>query len=369
MLRDLTGVGVSAYCKRFLMEPGARKPGSPTLRIGVVGAGRIGAFHIRTLVSLAGVASVTVCDADAARAHRLADELGVGVAATPEDLVAAGSDALVIATPTPTHVPMLQLAARTGTPAFCEKPVALDLATLDAALDEVESAGILVQVGFQRRFDAGYRAAQAAIAGGALGRLLVARLATHDPSPPAEAYIAASGGIFRDLHIHDFDALRFVTGEEIVEVYADGAVRESAWFAEHGDVDVAVGVLKLSGGALAILSGTRHDALGYDVRLEAFGTRDSVAVGLDARSPIRSLERGVAQPASPTYADFMQRFQPAYEDELAAFVATVLDGGRSACSLHEARAALLVALAADRSRLERRPVAVDEVARTPVIAG
>jgi myo-inositol 2-dehydrogenase/D-chiro-inositol 1-dehydrogenase len=337
--------------------------------MGVVGAGRIGSFHVRTLASLPGVASVAVCDADSAAAQALADELGSSVAATPEDLVASGIDALVIATPTPAHVPLLRLAARAGLPAFCEKPVALDVTALDVAIDEAEQAGILVQIGFQRRFDAGYRAARDALASGALGRLLVARLATHDPTPPPEAYIGASGGIFRDLHIHDFDALRFVTGEEIVEVYADGAVRESAWFADHDDVDVAVAVLRLSGGALAILSGTRHDPLGYDVRLEAFGTRDSVVAGIDAHSPIRSLEAGAAQPCSPIYGNFMQRFEAAYRDELTAFVATVRDGGPSACTLHEARAALLVALAADRSRIERRPVAVDEVAGTPVTAG
>jgi myo-inositol 2-dehydrogenase/D-chiro-inositol 1-dehydrogenase len=351
------------------MQPGARRPESALLRIGLIGAGRIGSFHVRTLLATPGVAGVTVCDADDARARRLASELGVSLAATPADLVSAGVDALVIATPTPAHVPMLRLAVAAGLPAFCEKPVALDLAALDALSEEVERAGILVQVGFQRRFDAGYRAAQQVIAGGELGRLLIARLATHDPSPPAQAYIAASGGIFRDLHIHDFDALRFVTGEEVVEVYADGAVRESAWFAEYGDVDVAAAVLKLSGGALAILSGTRHDPLGHDVRLEAFGTRDSITVGLDARTPIRSLEAGVLGPGASAYGDFMQRFQRAYQDELAEFVATVVEGGQSACTLHEARAALQIAIAADRSRLERRPVAIGEVASTSVSPG
>ena len=351
------------------MAPDAGKHGSSALRIGVIGAGRIGAFHVRTLLSLSGIASVAVCEADPARAAGLAAELGVPIAATPEDMIASGLDAVVIATPTPAHAPMIRLVAEAGLPAFCEKPVALDLATIDALIDDVERAGTLVQIGFQRRFDAGYMAARAAIADGTLGRLLVARLATHDPTPPSEAYIAGSGGIFRDLHIHDFDALRFVTGEEIVEVYADGAVRETPWFADHDDVDVAVAILKLSGGSLAILSGTRHDALGYDVRLEAFGTRDSVAVGVDARSPIRSLEPGVAQPDVPAYGDFMQRFQPAYEAELAAFVATVIDGGPSACTLHEARAALVVALAADRSKEERRPVTPGEIAPTPVTTG
>jgi myo-inositol 2-dehydrogenase/D-chiro-inositol 1-dehydrogenase len=194
-------------------------------------------------------------------------------------------------------------------------------------------------------------------------------MAGHDPAPPPPVYIAASGGLFRDFSVHDFDALRFVTGEEVVEVYADGAVRESAWFAEYGDVDVAAAVLKLSGGALAILSGTRHDPLGHDVRLEAFGTRDSITVGLDARTPIRSLEAGVLGPGASAYGDFMQRFQRAYQDELAEFVATVVEGGQSACTLHEARAALQIAIAADRSRLERRPVAIGEVASTSVSPG
>ena len=286
------------------MAPDAGKHGSSALRIGVIGAGRIGAFHVRTLLALSGTASVTVCEADAAQAARLAAELGVAVAATPDDLIASGVDAVVIATPTSAHAPMIRLAAQAGLPAFCEKPVALDLAVLDELIADVERAGTLVQIGFQRRFDAGYVAARAAIADGSLGRLLVARLATHDPAPPPEAYIAGSGGIFRDLHIHDFDALRFVTGEEIVEVYADGAVRETPWFADHDDVDVAVAVLKLSGGALAILSGTRHDALGYDVRLEALGMRDSVAVGVDPRTPIRSLEPGVAPPSVPALRRF-----------------------------------------------------------------
>jgi myo-inositol 2-dehydrogenase/D-chiro-inositol 1-dehydrogenase len=332
------------------------------LHVGVIGVGRIGLFHVRTLLALDGVGSVTVTDADPARAEEVAAELGVALAESPEALVEAGVDALAIATPTPGHAPMLRLAARAGLPAFCEKPVALDLATLDGAIDEVERAGILVQVGFQRRFDAGYRAAHEAVAGGALGNILVVRAATHDPSPPPEEYIAESGGIFRDLHIHDFDAVRFVTGQEIVEIYADGAVRETQWFERHGDVDTAVAVMRLGGGTLGVLSGTRHDPLGYDVRLEVFGTRDSIAVGVDPRSPIHSVEPGAAQPDRPGYRNFLERFEPAYRDELAAFVATVRGGGTSACTLTEARSALLVALAADRSRAERRPVSIEEVA-------
>jgi len=338
------------------------------LHVGVIGVGRIGAFHVESLRALDGVSALTLADADATRALQVARDLDANAAETPEALVDAGVDALVIATATAGHAPLLRLAAAAGIPAFCEKPVALDLAAIDDVLEEVSRAGILVQIGFQRRFDAGYRAARDAVATGTLGNLLAVRAATHDPAPPAEAYIATSGGIFRDLSIHDFDAVRYVTGEDIVEVYADGAVRETPWFAEHGDVDVAVAVLRMSGGALGILSGTRHDPLGYDVRLEVFGVSDSIAVGVDRRSPLRSVEPGAASPAGARYGNFLERFELAYRAELAAFVEAVRNGGESPCPLSEARAALLVALAADRSRAERRPVSIEEVASAKAVA-
>jgi myo-inositol 2-dehydrogenase/D-chiro-inositol 1-dehydrogenase len=331
------------------------------LHVGVIGVGRIGAMHARTLLTLSGVSTVTIADADSAAACRVAEELGAATKSVDE-LFAAQPDAVVIATATPAHAALLARAAESGVSVFCEKPVALDVATLDETIRAVERAGILVQVGFQRRFDAGYRAARDAVATGTVGNVLVVRAATHDPAPPAETYIAASGGIFRDLHIHDFDAIRYVTGQEIVEIYADGAVRETPWFEHHGDVDAAVAVLRLSDGTPAILSGTRHDPLGYDVRLEVFGTRDSIGVGIDERTALRSVEPGAARPAQRGHRDFMERFAAAYSAELAAFVASVRAGdGTSACPLTEARAALLVAVAADRSRAERRPVAIVEV--------
>ena len=329
------------------------------LHVGLVGVGRIGSFHAETLRRLDSVAALTLTDLDLDRARRLGAAIGAEVVETPEALVAAGVAAFVIAAPTPSHAPLLRLAAEAGLPAFCEKPVALDLATIDDVLARTARAGTLVQIGFQRRFDAGYRAARDAVADGTVGTLLALRAATHDPSPPPEAYIAESGGIFRDLHIHDFDAVRYVTGAEIVEVYADGSVLETPWFAAHGDVDAAVATLRLDTGALAVITGARHDGLGYDVRLEVFGSADSVAVGLDARSPLRSVEPGSRAPER-AYRDFLERFEAAYRAELAAFVDAVRRRGESPCPLTEARAALLVALAADRSRRERRPVVVSE---------
>ena len=330
---------------------------SKKLALGVVGLGRIGTHHVQTLLGLDDV-SVSVTDADQERAHRVADELGVGAVATPQALIDSGVDALVIATSTPSHAPLLELAAASAVAAFCEKPVALDLATLDRVRAAVDRAGIVVQIGFQRRFDAGYEAAHDAVAAGEVGRILVMRAATHDPVPPPAEYIAASGGIFCDLHIHDFDAVRFVSGEEITEVYADGAALDAPWVEQLDDVDVAAAVLRLSGGGLVIVSGTRRDPLGYDVRLEVFGTGDSIAVGQDARTPVHSAEPGAPGPPPAAYRDFWDRFGPAYRKELAAFVRTVRTGSPSPCSLDEARAALAVALAAERSRAERRPVSI-----------
>jgi myo-inositol 2-dehydrogenase / D-chiro-inositol 1-dehydrogenase len=338
------------------------------VHVGVVGVGRIGSFHAETLLALPGVRQVTVTDADRARAGELGARLGVGVAESPEALADDGVDALVIATPTPGHAALLRFAADAGLPAFCEKPVALDLEALDEVIAYTERAGTLVQIGFQRRFDPGFQALREAVASGAAGTLLVLRAATHDPSPPPEHYIADSGGIFRDLHIHDFDAIRFVTGEEVAEVYADGAVREAPWFEQHDDVDAAVAVLRLSSGALAIVSGTRHDPLGYDVRLELFGTGASLVAGVDERTPLRSVEAG-APAVGRGYRTFMDRFAPAYRAELAAFVEAVVGGGPSPCSIREARAALIVARAADRSRHEHRPVTIEEVTSAEALAG
>ena len=195
-----------------------------------------------------------------------------------------------------------------------------------------------MQVGFQRRFDAGYRAAAEAVATGALGNLLVVRLATHDPAPPPEAYIASSGGIFRDLHIHDFDAVRFVTGQEVVDVYADGAVQESAWFAEHGDVDVAVAVLRMSGGTLAILSGTRHDPRGYDVRLEAFGTaRQHRRRARRAHAdPLGRARRSGASRERATATSWIASSRPTAPSSSRSSLPSAAEV-RSACSLAEAQ--------------------------------
>ena len=196
---------------------------------------------------------------------------------------------------------------------------------------------------------------------GELGRLYVVRLAGHDPEPPHEAYIPASGGIFNDFSVHDFDVTRYLTGQEIVEVYADGDVLGFEMFAKYDDVDTAVATLRLSEGTRAILSCTRHDPLGYDIRTELFGSRDSVSVGLGPRTPMRSVEPGVPPPAGPAWKAFPDRFADAYREELRAFLRVANGEEESACTARDGLEAVRVAVAATRSMREHRPVKVAEV--------
>jgi myo-inositol 2-dehydrogenase/D-chiro-inositol 1-dehydrogenase len=326
----------------------------------LVGTGRIGALHARSLKASPLVSRLTLVDADHERAAGVARAVGAEQAESPQALLASGLDALVIAAATPAHAELLHMAADASVAAFCEKPIALDLVATDAVIEHVKRAGIFVQIGFQRRFDAGYRAARDAVQSGALGDVHVVRLATHDPAPPPEAYIATSGGIWRDLAIHDFDIAAWVVGRKVTEVFADGEAN-SPLFARHEDVDAACAVLRFEGGILGLLSATRNDPRGYDVRMELFGLRDSVAVGWDDRTPLRSVEPGVQPPSKAGYEDFLHRFEPAYRAELHGFLEAVKDGADSPCTVTDARQALAVAVAADRSLKEHRPVKVDEV--------
>jgi myo-inositol 2-dehydrogenase/D-chiro-inositol 1-dehydrogenase len=333
------------------------------MRIGLAGVGRIGAFHADTLRQLAGVDALLVADADPDRARQVADKLGVTAVAEPRALYDAGLDGLVIAATTDAHAELLLAAMDAGLPTFCEKPVAGDLAGTLAVAARVAEAAVPVQIGFQRRFDAGYAAAREAVRSGRLGWLHTVRAGTLDPAPPPPGYVASSGGLFRDMSVHDFDAIRWVTGREVVEAYATGGNRGAAFFAAAGDVDTGAVLLTLDDGTLATVSGSRYNPAGYDVRLELFGSADSLAVGLDNRLPLRSAEPGVSFPAGPAYPNFLDRFRPAYVRELAAFLDVAAGRAASPCPVADALAAFCVAEACELSRRERRPVQVAEVGR------
>ncbi len=330
------------------------------MRVGLIGAGRIGAHHAATLAAFAGVSELVVIDVDAGRAAQVAAGVGATTAADLDELVAR-VEALVVAAPTDQHAALILAGVAAGHPVFCEKPIALDMGKTGEVVAAVESSGVPVQMGFQRRFDAGFAAAARLVADGTLGSVYLVRAGTHDPEPPPPHYVPASGGIFRDMLVHDFDALRFVTGQEVEEVYADGSVRAFEQFAEHDDVDTAAAVLRFSGGTLGVVLGARHDPRGYDIRLEVFGSGDSVAVGWDDRTPLRSVEPGVPPPPGPAYRFFQDRFADAYRAELAAFLEVAAGERPSPCTVVDAEWALRIAEACEISRRERRPVALAEV--------
>ncbi|MEU6121525.1 Gfo/Idh/MocA family oxidoreductase [Streptomyces sp. NPDC047123] len=331
------------------------------MRIGLIGTGRIGTFHSAVLGRLPEVTSLVIADADAARATALAARTGAR-AASVDELFGAGLDAVVITAATSAHAELIGRAARAGLPVFCEKPIALDLTGTLAALAEVETAGTVLQLGFQRRFDAGYAAAREAVRTDRLGRLHTVRAITSDPNPPPAAYLPLSGGLYRDCLVHDFDILRWVTGREVIEVYATGSDAGPAMFREAGDVDTATAVLTLDDGTLATATATRCNGAGYDVRMELAGERDQVAVGMDERTPLTSTEpAGPAAPLKP-WSGFLERFAPAYEAELAAFVDVVAGRRANPCDGREALHALRIAEACERSRRERRPVPLAEIA-------
>lgn len=331
------------------------------MRIGLAGVGRIGAFHAETLKGLDFVDELVVTDVVTDAARALADRLDVSYASSPAELLASGVDGFVIATATPGHAPLLRQGVEAGVPTFCEKPLASTLAETIELAKLVDASSVPVQVGFQRRFDTGYRHVAAAVAHGELGFVHTIRANTHDQSPPHAAYIPTSGGLFRDCSVHDFDIIRFVSGREVTSVYATGANKGASYFADAGDVDTAAALLTLDDGTLVTLSATRYNGAGHDVRLEVLGSDGTLGVGFDDSLAVTSAEPGVSFPAGPRHWSFMERFLPAYRAELEAFAEVARGRTASACTVVDALEAFRIAEACETSRREGRVVRLDEI--------
>ncbi len=327
------------------------------MRIGLLGAGRIGSLHAGTLSADDRVEGLVVADVDPARAAAVAARHGAETA-EPDDLFDR-VDAVVIASSTDTHVSYLLRAAERRLPAFCEKPIALDLPTTRRAMEAADAAGILVQVGFQRRFDAEHVTARSLIESGAAGELYLVHSMTHDPEPPPREYIPRSGGFHKDTLVHDIDAVRYLTGREVVEVYADGAVLVDPVFAEFGDHDVAVVTLRLDGGVPAVLTASRRQPLGYDVRMTVYASKDTLGIGYGPGLPVHRL--GDGHVPDDAYPSFIERFAGAYRAEMAAFLDVAAGRRPTPCSIRDAYEVLRVAEACDRSYAEHRPVPLEEV--------
>jgi myo-inositol 2-dehydrogenase/D-chiro-inositol 1-dehydrogenase len=335
--------------------------GAP-LGVGVIGVGRIGSTHARLLageVPGAHVAAVNDARPEAARA--LGAELGVRTLPTAEELLASPDvDAVAICSSTDSHAALLLAAAETGKPVFCEKPVSLDLEDMDRALDAIEEAGVPFQIGFNRRFDPSHASVRAAVADGSVGEPHLVRITSRDPEPPPLPYVFVSGGIFLDMTIHDFDMARFVTGSEVTDVFARGALRMQESYARAHDVDTAVVTLTHESGCLTVIDNSRQAVYGYDQRVEVLGSRGMAASeNPPAHSGLVRTAEGTRTPVPQAF--FFERYRESYIAQWTAFVEAVAGDTRPPVTTRDARAPLVIGLTARRSLDEGRPVRVEEV--------
>ncbi len=335
-----------------------------SLGIGLIGAGRIGRLHAGNLARrVVRARLLAVADVNQTAAAGCAAEHGVPCAVTDYrsllDDPAIG--AVVICSATPTHAPIIAAAAAAGKHVFCEKPIALDLATIDATLAAVERAGVRLQVGFNRRFDANYRRLRRAVAAGEIGRPEILHLISRDPAPPPLDYVRASGGLFLDMTIHDFDMARFLLGSEVTEVYAVAGVLADPALGAAGDLDTAIVTLTFASGALGTIDNSRRAVYGYDQRAEVFGSAGMIATGnMHPNAAILSTARSVSRDLPAHF--FLDRYAESYVAELQAFVDAVLDDRPVPVSGEDGRIPVALGLAARRSYDEGRPVRVDRPA-------
>lgn len=334
------------------------------MQVAVIGAGRMGRIRVEDLVADPRVGRVLVTNRTPERAVDLADDFDAAVVGWGDDALLE-ADAFVITTGTDTHLEHLQRLAPLGRPVLCEKPIALTLADTGTAMDLMAAHGTGLQIGFQRRFDAGLSELQRRIAAGDLGTLYSLVLTAHDHQPSPREFIEGSGGIFRDMHVHDIDQIRWLTGEEIAWVHATAAVREHRQYAEFDDADTTAIMGATTGGTAFTITGTRHDPRGHDIRLEAFGSRDSVASGLTRRTPLLLLppREDIAPLAldGRPYDGFVDRFRDAFRTETQAFVSFSLGEIPNPCPPDSALESLRVAIACEESVRTGLPVTVADI--------
>lgn len=330
-------------------------------RIGLIGCGRIGKVHLRTLLAhpeRCELAAVVDANEDALR-----------LAAATYDLPAISTDraiilddptidAVIIASSTETHAVYIEEAARAGKDAFTEKPIALDLETTDVALAAMRMAGTRLQVGFQRRFDRGYAAARNAIEAEDLGTIEMIRDAMRDPEPPPLAYLRRSGGLYRDMTIHNFDCVRWLKGQDPVELYAMGSALTGGDIERLGDIDTSIVSLRFADGSLASIENSRRSGFGYDVRTEIFGSRGALLVGDSRETPIRRLDAAGVHEDHQHF--FLERFRDAYEAEIVSFLDAVANDTNVAVRGADGRAALRLATLAEESRRLGQPVRIED---------
>jgi myo-inositol 2-dehydrogenase/D-chiro-inositol 1-dehydrogenase len=334
-----------------------------TVNVGLIGVGRIGALHAEHLsYRVAGANLVALADVREDVARACAERLGVPTVVEDHRALLVGDaiDAVVICSSTDTHAQIMTDAARAGKHIFCEKPIDLDLARVDAALQAVDAAGVKLQVGFNRRFDPNFQRVRDLVAQGAVGTPHILRITSRDPAPPPVSYIEVSGGIFLDMTIHDFDMARYLMGDEVVEVYAVGGVLIDPAIGEAGDVDTAVVMLRFAGGAIGTIDNSRQAVYGYDQRVEVFGSEGMVSAGNETTDRTVYADSKGMHGTLPLYF-FIERYTDAYIAEMQAFVHAVQADSDPPVTGLDGRAPIVIGRAATLSLREGRPVRVDEV--------
>ncbi len=333
------------------------------VNIAVIGTGRMGSVHTRNLARhIPGANLVAVCDIRLEVAQAVADELGIRRVVRDYHELLADKDieAILIATSTDTHAFIIKDVAAAGKHIFCEKPLALDLPSIDDALAAVDEAGVKLQVGFNRRFDKSFRRVREIVASGEIGRPCVLRITNRDPAPPSLEYARASGGMFLDMTIHDFDMARYQIGE-VEEVYAVGNVLVAPELAEANDVDTDVVTLRFANGALGVIDNSRQAVYGYDQRLEVFCSAGVAMAGNEAENTVVKGAAAGFHSARPPYF-FMQRYAPCYVDEVREFIECVASDKTPPVTGRDGRLAVVMGYAATKSCRENRPVRLSEVA-------
>ncbi len=332
------------------------------VNIGLIGAGRIGRLHAEHLAYRVPAASLlVVADVVEDAARQCADRCRIPHAVSDYRAILdrAEIDAVVICSATDTHAQIIEEAAAAGKHIFCEKPIDYDLARIDRALAAVARAGVKLQIGFNRRFDAGHRRVREAVAQGEIGQPHLLHIISRDPAPPPIAYVKVSGGMFLDMTIHDFDMARFLLGSEATEVYTTAGVMIDPAIGAAGDVDTAVVVLTFANGVIATIDNSRRAVYGYDQRVEVFGSAGAISTGNNyPNTALISDAQGVRRDLPLNF--FVERYIDSYVAEMAAFVAAVRDDTPVPVGGADGRIPVVMGLAARRSYEEHRPVRLDE---------
>lgn len=333
------------------------------LKFGVIGAGRIGRLHAENLafhISKATPAAISDVILTAAEQAAAIARIPMVVEDYRKILDDSTISAVLICSSTDTHAQVMEDAAQAGKHIFCEKPIHLDLARAQQALEVVENYGVKLQIGFNRRFDPGFRRVQNGVQTGEIGEMQILRITSRDPAPPPLAYIKVSGGIFLDMMIHDFDMARFLTGNEVDEVYAIGDVRITPGIADYGDIDTAIVTMRFKNGVIGTIDNSRQAVYGYDQRVEVFGEKGMLQANNPTPNMVVATTENGATSAKPHHF-FLERYREAYVAEIQAFVDAILNDTSTPVTGNDGIAPLRIALAARQSFQQGTPVKVDEI--------